>query len=136
MSSLNIKQVNTITCQDWDRVVTETYGRPYCLQQQAGCRDRGTYDITVPSLENYDDDYPDTIPEVVNGPIIGVNFKAWLERDPAQYLTQEERFPELRGHSLSIWWKRNFYPTIESVANDLHAKGILPAGEYTIVIDW
>ena len=37
---------------------------------------------------------------------------------------------------IDLWWKRNFYPDIEMVANDLHAKGLLEAGEYAIDIDW
>lgn len=41
-----------------------------------------------------------------------------------------------RKNGLSLWWERNFYPSVEVVANDLHARGLLPAGEYTIDIDW
>jgi hypothetical protein len=28
--------------RDWDDLVSKTYGRIYCLQQQEGCRDRGS----------------------------------------------------------------------------------------------
>ena len=127
---MKIKQVNVITCQEWDRVVTETYGRPYCVQQQEGCRDRGTLDIQVPN--EHPDDFPnDTIVEKVNGPEMGVSFAAWLARDPKQKLPDREE-----DYCLELWWDRNFYPSLEMVANDLHAKGILPAGRHTIMIDW
>jgi len=35
-----------------------------------------------------------------------------------------------------MWWERNFYPDVEMIANDLHKRGILEAGEYVIDIDW
>jgi hypothetical protein len=35
-----------------------------------------------------------------------------------------------------MWWERNFYPVIEMVGNDLHRKGLIKAGEYTIDVDW
>jgi hypothetical protein len=38
--------------------------------------------------------------------------------------------------SVAMWWERNFYPDVQMIANDLHAKGLLDAGEYVINIDW
>jgi hypothetical protein len=35
-----------------------------------------------------------------------------------------------------MWWDRNFYPNLQMVANDLHEKGLLAAGDYIISIDW
>ena len=35
-----------------------------------------------------------------------------------------------------MFWERNFYPHVEMVMNDLHAKGLVEAGEYVIDIDW
>jgi hypothetical protein len=35
-----------------------------------------------------------------------------------------------------MFWDRNFYPNVQMVANDLHKKGLLEAGEYSIRIDW
>ena len=37
-----------IDVQDWDALVTETYGRPYSFQQQDGCYDRQLVHITIP----------------------------------------------------------------------------------------
>jgi len=62
---------------------------------------------------------------------MGVSFKAWLARDPKQKLEGQEY-----DYELSLWWDRNFYPDVQMVANDLHAKGLLESGEYLIDIDW
>lgn len=127
--TLKIHTEQVIDDSDWNKLVTETYKRPYCYQQQNGCQDRGTYKFKVP---NEGDDFKnDTVPEIINDPEMGVSFKAWLERDPHKPI-QEQKY----DWELQMWWERNFYPDIQMVANDLHKKGILPAGEYTINIDW
>lgn len=61
---------------------------------------------------------------------MGVSFKAWLERDPNIKL-KGDGAPFTR-----MWWERNFYPSVEMVANDLYKRGLLKAGEYAIEIDW
>ena len=33
-------------------------------------------------------------------------------------------------------YRNYFYPNFQMIANDLHEKGLLPAGEYSIDIDW
>lgn len=76
----------------------------------------------------------DTIPEKVNGSEMGVSFAAWLARDPKQPLKTADKWDQ--GHGLELFWERNFYPDVSMVANDLHARGLLPAGKYTIIIDW
>ena len=65
---------------------------------------------------------------------MGVSFAAWLARDPKQELDSEYDWDRKNGRDL--FWHRNFYPSVDIDANDLHAKGLLPAGEYQIVIDW
>lgn len=126
---LKTRTEHVIAVQDWDKLVVETYGRPYNLQQQDGCKGRGDEYITVPG-EPYDYEN-DTVPEVVNGEEMGVSFAAWLARDPYQQLSKRDCY-----FSLPLWWERNFYPDVQMIANDLHAKGLLPAGNYTIRIDW
>lgn len=124
--------VNSIELQDWDKLVKETYKRPYSLQQQNGCMERGTINLTVP--HNCDDEelrMNDSIPEVVNGDVIGVKFSEWLTRNPKK----------LPGEIKSQWenelfWERSFYPLLQSVANDLYNRGLLDSGEYSIEIDW
>jgi hypothetical protein len=129
MIKISTKQF--IHCRDWDKLVQETYGRPYCFQQQDGCKDRGIVHITVPV--KYPKNYENSkVPEIVNHFKMGVSFKSWLERDPEQLLTGKDDQDEF---SLGLWWDRNFYPNIDMVVNDLYAKGLIEKGEYIINID-
>lgn len=132
--ALKYSLVKLIECDDWDTLVRETYRRPYDLQQQGGCMSRGTIDLTVPDhyAEEEDEDMADSIPEIVNGPEMGVKFSSWLARDPGKFL--DGRPNDTSG--LSLWWERNFYPLLGKVANDLHSRGLLEAGDYVINIDW
>lgn len=126
-----MKTKTVIEVSEWDALVEKTYGRPYKFQQQDGCQSRGTVPLIVPAEAA---DYPnDTIPEKVNGPQMGVSFAAWLARDPKQKLPDPD---EQEDYCLELFWERNFYPEFQMVANDLHAKGLLEAGEHTILIDW
>ena len=118
-----------IDVQDWDNLVTETYGRPYAFQQQDGCKERQLVPITVPD-ECYDFEN-DTVPEIVNGHKMGVSFKAWLARDPKTTLPDRDD-----TFGLVLWWERNFYPDVQMIANDLCEKGLIEAGDYMINIDW
>lgn len=131
---MKIKTEQVIDVDEWDKLVVKTYKRPYNFQQQNGCQDRGTRRITVPDAEACDFEAT-TIKEKVNGPEMGTNFAAWLARDPKMHLKDE---PESRQDQwmIDLWWARNFYPDIQMVANDLHKKGLLKAGEYTIDINW
>lgn len=126
-----MKTKQVIEVSEWDELVTNTYGRPYSFQQQDGCRSRGVVGITIPAQA---DDYErESVPEEVNHKIIGVSFAAWLARDPKQKLSDPEAQED---YCLELWWARNFYPDVQMVANDLHAKGLLEAGDHTILIDW
>lgn len=128
---LKVKTEQVIDLQDWDKLVVETYGKPYMFQQQDGCRSRGRFRITIP----YDgDDFENnTLPENVNHEEMGVSFSAWLARDPKQPLNGETSNQSWR---IELWWERNFYPDVQMIANDLHAKGLIEAGQYVIDIDW
>lgn len=131
---MRIRKVNVIDVNEWNYLVEQTYRRPYNFQQQDGCKDRGLFYITIPNNdwgENYEND---TIPEVVNGDEIGVSFKGWLERDPSKKLNTKDDW--VRENGLGFFWNRSFYPDIQMVANDLHEKGLIEAGEYCIEIDW
>ena len=127
---MNIQNVRMVDDSDWDALVVETYGRPYAFQQQDGCQSRGLIHLTVP-YSTYEGYMHDEIPEEVNGELMGVTFAAWLARDPAKPLANQKYDWEL-----SMWWDRNFYPNLQMVANDLHEKGLLAAGDYIISIDW
>ena len=126
---MNIRKEAVVDVSDWDETVKKTYGRPYSFQQQDGCRSRGIFRIQVPD-EAYDYER-DTVPEIVNHNEMGVSFSAWLKRSTKTPLASGET-----DYSLELWWERNFYPDIQMVANDLHKKGLLEKGSYTIDIDW
>jgi hypothetical protein len=127
MIKIQTKQV--IDVGDWDDLVIKTYGKPYSFQQQDGCKERQNVDITIPS-KAYDFEN-DTVPEEINGEEMGVSFAAWLARK-----TTEWNGPSEDRMFLDMFWERNFYPDVQMIANDLHAKGLIPAGEYVIDIDW
>ena len=114
---IKVQTKKIIDVQDWDDLVIKTYGKPYSFQQQNGCQDRGTFNITIP--------------EEINGREEGVSFAAWLDRDPKEWngAPKDEQF-------VDMFWERNFYPDVQMIANDLNAKGLIPAGEYGIEIDW
>ena len=131
---LRVRTEKVIDCSDWDKLVQETYSKPYCFQQQGGCQSRGTFPFSVPSEETYDDEQNDEIPENTNHDIMGVKFAKWLERDPKQPLADKDGGNE--QWLIDLWWERNFYPDFQTVANDLHAKGLLEAGDYLINISW
>jgi hypothetical protein len=124
------RNINMIDVSDWDDLVEKTYERPYSFQQQDGCKDRGIFEMSVP--DNADDIENDTIPDEVNGEEMGVSFAAWLARDPNEWNGEEKKQP----WTLELFWERNFYPDVQMIANDLHEKGLLEAGEYVINIDW
>lgn len=89
--------------------------------------------FTVPC--EYPEDYEnESIPEEVNGKEMGASFAAWLARDPKQPLDSADNW--VQEHGLSLFWHRNFYPSLDMIVNDLHARELLPAGNYQIVIDW
>lgn len=123
------KAKHVIEVSDWDDLVEKTYGKPYSFQQQDDCKERGTHDLTVP--DNAYDYENDSVPEEINGEEMGVSFAAWLKRDIHEWNGD----PEDKRY-INLFWHRNFYPSIEMIANDLHAKGLLEAGEYLINIDW
>jgi len=129
---IKTRKATVIDVGDWDNLVEETYGRPYSFQQQDDCKERQRVSLTVPDTPyDYEND---TVPEVVNGSEMGVSFSAWLARDPKQKLNTSDEWD--REHGLEMFWHRNFYPDVSMVANDLHAKGLIEAGEYEIDIDW
>lgn len=131
-----MKTVICVPMTEWDDLVETTYGRTYRVQQQDGGKDRGTIRLKVPrELEDYDYEN-DSVPEIVNGDDMGVSFAAWLARSPTQKLNHPDYPNQGEDYCLDLWWQRNFYPALEVVANDLHAKGLLKRGEYTILLEW
>ena len=129
-----MKSVNIMDVSEWDTLVKKTYGKHYSFQQQEGCRDRGVMYFNVP--EEYPEDFEkDSVPEEVNHEEMGVSFRAWLDRDPKEPLASKERDSNYTW-CLNMWWERNFYPDAQMLVNDLHAKGLLPSGEFGIDVNW
>ena len=124
-----VKLVKMIDSSDFDDLVSKTYGRPFCFQQQDGCRERGSFRIKIPN-EASDNYMHDSIPENLYTNKRGVKFKVWLDRDP-KYLPKG-----FDDSSNRLFWDRHFYPDIQMVANDLHSKGLIEVGDYIIDIDW
>lgn len=151
---MNIRIIKQIDCSEWDRVVKETYGKPYCFQQQDGCKSRGVEWVSTDMGEwDEEDDDVDTIPELINGEKMGVSFQTWLNRDPLTPLnptdeelkkcgyyngkTEEEKFDWCSSEShRKLFWYRNFYPSADIIAHDLCKRGLLEPGDYQINIDW
>lgn len=128
---LRYRTTKVIDLQDWDKLVRDAYKKPYNLQQQDGCMSRGTVEITVPSDWANDDEMHDSIPEEINGDDMGVKFSVWLARDPKEWNGD----PGKKNH-VDMFWDRNFYPDLHTLANDLYDKGLIEAGDYSIKIDW
>lgn len=130
-----MKKVTLIHHDEWDDLVRQTYGKPYWIQQQCGCMANGSLiDLSVPGEPG---DYTkESIVEIVNGPEEGVSFKSWLAREPKEPLKDEKEGQKDGEFYLDIFWARNFYPDIQTVANDLYERGLLDAGDYIIRIEW
>lgn len=118
-----------IEVYDWDTLVEKTYGKPYSFQQQEGCKSRGTFELTIP--DSAQDFKNKSVPDIINGDKMGVSFKAWLKRD-----IKEWNGDDGDAFMVDLFWQRNWYPDVQMVANDLHKRGLIEAGEYVINIDW
>ena len=112
-------QVTLIDSFELDKLVKDTYGKPYCFQQQDDCKPRGTYEFSLPI--EYPEDYCRDEVNLAKDEM-GVSFSSWLATPP-------ESFREIE-------WERNFYPDAEILLQDMHLKGVLPEGDYLIRIDW
>jgi hypothetical protein len=126
---LKVRTVQMIASFELDALVKEVYSKPYCFQQQDGCKARGTHPVTIPG-QAYEDDKT-SIPDVVNGSEMGVSFTAWLARDPKEWNGDPES-----ACYIDLFWERNFYPDVQMILNDLYDKGLVQAGNYVIEIDW
>lgn len=131
---MKTRNVTIIDVDEWNKTVEKIYKRPYSFQQQDGCKERGIFYFSVP--DDSDDFENDTLPEKSNHEEMGVSFAAWLKRDPKQVLSIPDDGLESADWNIRIWWKRNFYPEFQTLANDLCSRGELKAGKYAIEIDW
>ena len=121
-----------VDSNDWDDLVVKTYGKPYCFQQQDDCKSRGVFKFEVPYDSFEWEGVNETITEVVNGEEMCVKFASWLNTDPEEHKKRNN----WEDYELRLFWDRNFYPPFGSLVDDLHAKGLIESGEYTMNIDW
>lgn len=151
---IKISNKKLIEVSDWNKLIQETYGKAYSFQQQDGCKPRGIETIQIPDELWGEDELEESIPEVINGEKrIGIKFDAWLKRDPKTPLnptdkeldncnyywgkTLEDRIKYKNDLThIRLFWERNFYPHIQTIANDLYEKGLIEKGIYSINIDW
>ncbi len=56
---LKVSKRLQISVQDWDKLVEETYGKPYMFQQQDGCQERGIFTIEIPMNYTKEDEIVD-----------------------------------------------------------------------------
>lgn len=115
----------------WNEFVREVYGRSYKLESQEHYCNEIVSFLTIPTSYDSDDDMNDSIKEIVQGLEKGVKFKTWLSRDPLQPLLTR-RYDEWE---LETFWEENFYPDLQTLANDLYKKNKLDSGEYIIYFD-
>lgn len=115
----------------WNEFVREVYGRSYKLESQEHYCNKIVSFLTIPTSYDSDDDMNDSIKEIVQGLEKGVKFKTWLSRDPLQPLLTR-RYDEWE---LETFWEENFYPDLQTLANDLYKKNKLDSGEYIIYFD-
>ncbi len=131
---LEMNEHPTTTNSKFDELVKAVFGRPYCIQQQDGCRPRGELFVT-PHTEPEDPEcgYPSSIVERVNGDDYGVNFEAWLARSPKAALKDQA---VTESWSIATFYERNFYPPLDRLAGELAKMGFAPSTPYYISIDW
>lgn len=122
--------VQIIELNDWNDLVQRVYGKIYNYQQQHGCQERGTLRLTIPSSFTFNDDFHDNIKDLDGD--MGIKFNIWLNQDPNIPLKGDT----VKDIDNSLFWERNFYPDIYTLANDMYSKGHILPGEYIINIDW
>jgi len=107
---IKVSNTKIIDCHDWDKLVVETYGRPYCFQQQDECQSRGLFELSIPSDFTMNDEMNDSIPEKVNGEEMGVKFDVWLARDPKQPIPNQTADYQLRSCAFYFYYQSPLAP--------------------------
>lgn len=116
---LKTKNVKMIDLREWDELVIETYKRPYNLQQQDGCMERGTIDLTVPNTAS--DFENDTLTEDEDDDEMGVSFKAWMAR--TKFLKAN---PQIDPDTIAIAEYKEFCTNIEKQVTKINLMTKLP----------
>lgn len=121
---MDVERVDLIWESAFSELVTETYGRPYQLQQQQPMgQDTVTQRFTVPEHVDQDTEY-------------NITFADWSTRDPDIGPDGERWHGTLPLLSKELWWHREYHCDPQMILNDLHARGLLPTGVYRIHVWW
>jgi hypothetical protein len=113
MNALKGEVVTLIWESDFSEMVSKIYGRPYRFQQQGDMMGQDTIEkFTVPAIE-----------EELYG-VVPLN--EWRNAEPPHEGDWKE---EMR-------WKREYYPSLEEVVNDLYKRGLIEPGNYALHIWW
>lgn len=125
-----VSEDKTILHTDLNKLVTETFKKPYNFQQQDNCRAKQTISITVP-IKSPTDFSNKKIPYDLNSEKKGIAFENWLKNSPKK---TKPKFDYSWENSL--FWLRNFYPHLDMVLNNLHEKKLIDSGTYNLIITW
>lgn len=74
MEKLKYTVEKFIKSSDLDEFIMSVYNKPYCFQQQDGCKDEGIEYLYTPSKFTLDDYENTEIPEEINGEEKGIKF--------------------------------------------------------------
>ncbi len=143
--TLKIETWQVIHETEFSKLVEETYGRPYQLQQQEPMMGQNEVrHVVVPSTNTFngqnDPTFEQWLKRSVNEPVPDPTGEMWEKfyaenPDQGTYTPRDDaRLPGGLTHEL--WWTRDFYPPLEEVLNDLHRRGLIAEGEYHIEAWW
>jgi hypothetical protein len=110
------KQVTLIHESEFSKLVREIYGRPYQFQQQGDMMGQNTIRRFSVPAEPMGDHWQ------------AVPLQEWLDATPPA--DEPGNFKE------RLRWLREFYPEMEDIVNDLHARGLIEKGDYALHIWW
>ena len=113
---MNIKEVKLIWEHELNELITATYGRPYNYGRWQEMGQDTMTQVTVP--EEADEPWEGGPPSL----------EEWLAGEPPATLTDAWRIEQ--------WWQTEYCPELQVVVNDLHARGLMPAGDYVMHVWW
>ena len=110
-------QATVLHESEFSNLVRQTFERPYSLQQQGDMHSQESFiRFDVPAELEWEHE---------------PSLETWLATTP----------PDPEDHSMAAFtnrlrWDREFYPDLQDIANELHARGQLDAGTYVLHVWW